>query len=418
MHAGSAWHNDAVTNTHWRVALWILMVAIVVLVVWQARFALFPFVIGAVLAYAATPIVDQLARIVPVSTHRGDVWRRGFVVLFLYAVFFGGIAAAGFALVPLAVQQTEQFINNLPEMVEEARLQIVSWIDEYQRRVPLDVQTRVETFAEGASDSLANSIASAAQGMIGAITGTLAIIFGIVIVPFFMFYAMRDRHFVANNVLNAFPPALREDALNVGRMADFMLGRYIRAQLLLAVMVGTAVGIGLTLMGVQMSLALALWAGLTELIPIIGPWLGAIPALIIVAATQPEIILWVALLYLGIQAAENYLLVPRLQSHAVDIHPAMVLVLLAIAGAIWGILGMLVVIPIAAIMREFFWYADSRLSGHTPSEAFSFSHLGQRQRDRPLDARIDEVPPEEQRPAEDPLAEPRPGEAVEPERRG
>jgi predicted PurR-regulated permease PerM len=220
-----------------------------------------------------------------------------------------------------------------------------------------------------------------------------------------MFYAMRDRHFVATNVVNAVPEGVREDARNIGRMSDHLVGRYIRAQLLLAVIVGIAIGVGLTLMDVRLSLALAFWAGLTELIPIIGPWLGAIPALIIVAATQPDQFIWVALLYFGVQLAENYLLVPRLQSHAVDIHPAMVVLLLAIAGATAGIIGMLIVVPVAAIVREIFWYLDSRLKGETAEEAYAHSKAGRLQRDRPLDARVDEVPEEQQPPSSDPFAD-------------
>src|SRR5690606_22824689 len=139
---------------------------------------------------------------------------------------------------------------------------------------------RLETFAEGAAQERALVRADAPRSMMTTLTGTIGIIFGFLIVPFFMFYAMRDRHFVANNVVNAVPEAVQEDVRNIGRMADHLLGRYIRAQLLLAVIVGLAIGIGLTLMDVRLSLALAFWAALTELIPIIGPWLGAIPALI------------------------------------------------------------------------------------------------------------------------------------------
>ncbi len=393
-----------VTKSHWRTGLWLVMLALVLFVAWEARQALFPFALGAVLAYAFSPLVDKIAALIPAKTHRGDVWRRGAVVFGIYLFGTAMLIGAGIALIPLAVEQADQFIEDLPVIVEGARAQLLVWFEEYQRRVPLDMQARLETFAEGAGEQAALVLANAARGAFGALTGTIGMVFGFLIVPFFMFYAMRDRHFVSNNIVNAVPDSFRQDAINIGRMSDHLLGRYIRAQLLLALIVGVSIGVGLTLMDVRMSLALAVWAGLTELIPIIGPWLGAIPALIIVAATQPDQFIWVALLFLGVQAAENYLLVPRLQSHAVDIHPAMVVLLLAIAGSTFGILGMLVVIPLVAIIRELFWYVDSRLKGETADEAFAHSKVGQRPRDRALDARVDEVPEDQQLPAEDPFA--------------
>src|SRR5690606_3917292 len=110
-------------------------------------------------------------------------------------------------------------------------------------------------------------------------------------------------------------------------------------------------------------IGLGLWAGVTELIPILGPWLGGIAGVIVVLATDPGLIVWVALIYFMVQQLENNLLVPRIQGDAVDIHPAMVIMLLAVFGAIWGFMGMLVAVPLSAIGRELFWYADRRLRG-------------------------------------------------------
>ena len=166
-------------------------------------------------------------------------------------------------------------------------------------------------------------------------------------------------------------------------LADQLLGRYIRAQLFLGVVVGVAVGALMALMGVDLSLGLGVWAGVTELVPIIGPWLGAIPGLVIVAATNPGLLPWVALAYFLVQQLENNFLVPRIQGQALDLHPAVVILLLVAGGAVWGFIGLVVAIPGAAIVRELFWYVDRRLRGQTPEEAFRASHLngGGRTRD-------------------------------------
>ena len=129
-------------------------------------------------------------------------------------------------------------------------------------------------------------------------------------------------------------------------------------------------------MGVQLSLALAIFAGITELIPLIGPWIGAIPALAIVAATDPGLFLWVALLYLVVQQVENILLVPRIQGGAVAIHPGMIILLLAVGAAAFGFLGLVIIVPLAAILRELFWYADRRFRGETPEDALAATQVG------------------------------------------
>ena len=129
-----------------------------------------------------------------------------------------------------------------------------------------------------------------------------------------------------------------------------------------------------------------MWAGVTELIPILGPWLGAIAGIIIVLSTDPGLVIWVALIYLLVQQVENNLLVPRIQGEAVDIHPAMIITLLVVAGSTMGLVGMVIIVPLTAIARELFWYVDRRLRGESAATAFAESHVGQRRKDRPLDA--------------------------------
>ncbi len=352
------------------------MLAVVLYIVWQARGALFPFAVGALLAYALSPLVDRVASVIPARSHRGDLYRRGAAVLVLYAVFALTIVAAGVALIPVAADQIAQFVDRLPEIVDDARLQANEWLEEYRSRVPMDLQERIDEIGADAGNTVADAVAAGMRRSVGLLTGTLTIVFGFVIVPFFMFYALRDRPYVANNFINAVPEEARQDVRNLLLIADRLLGRYIRGQLFLGVVVGVSVGVGLTILGVELSLALGLFAGVTELIPIIGPWIGAVPGLIIVAATEPGLILPVLLLYLLVQQVENLFLVPRIQGQAVHIHPAMILLLLAAGGAAFGFIGLVVVVPLAAILRELFWYADRRLRGGTATEALTMSHYG------------------------------------------
>lgn len=378
------------TAARWRMVLWALMLGAVLLVAWSARSALTPFLIGAILVYALSPVVDRVSRLVPARTHQQDVLRRGATVGLLYVLFFGALFGVGVAVVPTAVKQATEFLDDLPRFAADAQTQLTVWMDRFRAGLPPLMRENIDSAAQEAGQALTNGATDFLRSTASRLTGTIGVLAGIVVVPFWMFYALRDRHFVERNVMRAIPVSAQPDVRNIARISDFVLGRYIRAQLLLGLIVGLAVGVSMSLLGVQFAVGLGLWAGVTELIPILGPWLGAAAGIIVVLATEPHLVIPVAAVYLLVQVLENNLLVPRVQGRAMDIHPGIVIILLFVAGTLWGLLGMLVVVPLAGILRELFWYADRRLRGETQAEAYAHSHVGARQRDLPLDERLDD----------------------------
>ena len=379
------------TAGRWRIMLWGSMLLIVGWVAWQARWALLPFSIGALLAYVLTPAVDRLAGLVPVRA-QDSVVLRGFVVFFLYLVIASLLGAAGVAIVPVAADEISQFVDRLPDLIDDTQTQVNVWLEVYRERVPEDIRARIDGYAADFGDDLGRRIASAGAPVFESLTGWIAVIAGFVVVPIWMFYALRDRHNFERNFAAAVPGPVQPDVLNGLRIADQLIGRYLRGQLLLGLVVGVATFIGLTLLDVNLAIALAVFAGVAELIPIIGPFIGAAPALVIVAATDPGKIVWVLLLYLLVQQVENHLLVPRVQGHAVQLHPAAIIMLLAVGGTVFGFIALIVIIPLVALLRELFWYADHRLRGLAPQEAMARTNVA-RQFDLAPDA-DDEPPPE------------------------
>lgn len=369
------------TASRARLALWVGTALLVCVVCYLSLSSLIPFGVGALIAYALSPLVEQLIRLIPLRKPNHESLRRGIAVLLIYGTFFGALTAVAIALVPIATEQIVHFIDELPAITAAARDGTMGLLEEYHRRTPPEVQERITALAEQGAATFASLVGIAVQRTVSTVTSTLGFAFGLMVVPFWMFYAMRDRNIVSRTVLRAAPPEVREDVRMMLTLSDRMLGRYIRAQLFLGAVVGIAVGVAMAAMGVDLSLGLGVWAGVTELIPIIGPWLGAVPGLVLVAATRPEMLPWVALAYLLVQQLENNFLVPRIQGEALDLHPAMVILLLVVGGAVWGFIGLVVIVPATAILRELFWYLDHRLRGHSPAAAFAESRL----HDRALD---------------------------------
>jgi predicted PurR-regulated permease PerM len=358
------------TPARWRVVLWIAVIAAICLLVRVAWHELIPFFFGGAIAYALLPIVDFVTNAIPV---RNEPIRRGLAVAFVYAVFGGLLIVALSFLVPIVSDQIVNFVHTLPRRVDAAQGTINGILADYRGRIPEGAQAQFDTYTHNLTDMVVGALAASARRSFSIATGTLSVLFGYFVIPFWMFYAMRDRYTLSAGFKRAVPPVFHDDITYVFRMADHIVGRYIRGQLLLALILGTAVGIGLTLLHVQLSLGLGVWAGASELVPILGPWIAAIPALLIVMGTAPHLLLPVFLLFFVVQNTESHLLIPRVQGRATEVPAALVILLLVISGAAFGFFGLVVAVPGAAILREIFWYVDRRLSGATPDEAFALS---------------------------------------------
>ena len=340
------------------------MVAAAVLLIgwflWQARGALIPFIVGGVLAYMLSPLVERLATVMPFHRTRREL-ARILAIVIVYITGFGVLFGTGALIVPAVISEALDFVDNIPSYVEQARSQSQEWTDRYRDRVPADVQQRVEVAVQDAGASLGAYGEQVMTRTFGILRGTFGLIFGYIVIPFWLFYILKDRHRLGPAIKEWFPPGLRDDVDQVIRICQRVLGSYIRAQLTLGLFIGLITTIGLWALDIRFFAILGIIAGITELVPIIGPILGALPAIIVVLATEPEKTLWVIAFYVAVQQLENAILVPRIQGNAVDMHPALIIVLLAIAQQVAGFGGMLVVVPLAAVSRDVFKYVYRRL---------------------------------------------------------
>ncbi len=340
-----------------------MVIGALFLVTWaayMARGALFPFALGAIVAYVIAPLVERLSVAQPWYSTRPET-ARGISVLTIYGGTLAALVVAGIFVVPDIVHEADQLIDDVPRLVDDAQAQVDEWVARYEQQVPESVRERINEAINSASDDAGALAEAAARRSLGLVFSTVSALLGYIAIPFFVFYALKDRDRALGRFYEFFPESIRPDVRECVRIANQVLGAYVRAQLTLAVIIFAMTLVGLRLMGVEFSLALAVFAGLTEMIPIIGPIIGFVPAFIVVLATDPERWWWVILFYLGVQAAENYLLVPRIHGESVHMHPALVLILIAIGAALFGLWGVLLIVPLAAAARDVFAYIFRRL---------------------------------------------------------
>ncbi|MDW8058921.1 MAG: AI-2E family transporter [Thermomicrobium sp.] len=344
-----------------RRALVLLALALVVWVFWSVRGALLPFIVGAVFVYLLAPLVAFVERLLPFRG-RFPSASRTVAILLTYVIALGLLAGIGFLFVPPLVRQTNEFIQSAPQYWSAINRQVNDWLAQYETNVPAHIRVQIE-------GALGNLWSMALQGFqramrltFGAVGAAIGFFSAIVLVPFWMYYVLKDRQRAIEWFYGLWPEAWRPDVRAIVGIVDRTLAAYIRGQLFLGLIIGIAVGVAVWVIGLTQPIVLGLIAGLLELVPILGPILTFIVIALVALATDPGKLLWVGLAFIVIQQLENNLLVPRVHGYVVDMNPAVVMVLVVTGGALWGVPGMVVAVPLAAVARDVFRYLYRRWS--------------------------------------------------------
>lgn len=347
-------------------------------VLWSARVALAPFILGMVIAYILFPFVNRIESVIP---DRGILHhvRRTFAVLAVYLIAFGLLTATIYTIGPALVREITALINNAPDYWDAILVEADYWVRRYEEDVPSDIRVQIESNLDELGSTIMSGVRTGLIATVGTIQRFFGILLGLLILPLWIFYVLKDQRQGSNTFYSMWPVHLRADVRNVVGIVDFVLGRYIRGQLFLGIVVGLVSGIGFWIIGVQQPLALGVIAGILELVPILGPWISFLVAAVVVLATDPGKFIPVAILCFVVQQLENTFLVPRVQGTALSMNPAIIMLLLVIGGALGGVVGIIVIVPLAAVGRDVFVYVHGRLSGTITLD----EQTGQPQRDLP-----------------------------------
>ncbi len=346
-----------------RWALVSLALGAVATILWLSSAALTPFVIGLVIAYLMIPMVDRLERRLP----------RWAAILVVYIATFGVIGIALAYIIPPAATQINQVLDSIPQWYHDGRAEVQKLIDRFQAEASPAVQkqineqlTKIQQTAQANASAYVQRFAGIVFTSVLRIFQTLTFLLGFVIIPFFLFYVLLDSKRLPQTINKMVHPRIRDDLWNVLRIVDSIFGKYIRGQLTLGLVIGVMSFIGLQILNmlgyhVPYTILLAIVAGIGELIPVIGPILTAIPAVIVGATDGIGTAVAVAVLYIIIQQTENQILVPRIVGNTLKLHAALLMALLVIASQIGGLLLVILVAPLTAIARDVFIYLHQRL---------------------------------------------------------
>ena len=332
-----------VTWTTSQVVLATIFVVCVFLTFWllyRLRDVLFLFFVAIVVGTAIRPAVEWLHR-------RGVPRATGIILIYiLIAILVVGFLAM---IVPLLADQATEISRTVPEYYTNFRtalmdsdnrlLQNIGW------RIPSEVTllVRRDTNAEEVLDQVGQTLLYANLVLKG-VLGTL-------IVFLLAYYWTQEGNLILRSLLRIMPPQRKKNIREFIQLAESKLGGYVRGQGLLCAAVGLTAFIAYLLIGLPYTLVLAIFAGVMEMVPVFGPALGAIPALLVALSIDPSKALWVVMATVVIQLLENAVLVPRIMKHSMGVNPIIVLLSLIAFGSVFGFVGALLALPLAAIIQ-------------------------------------------------------------------
>ncbi|HUP00102.1 MAG TPA: AI-2E family transporter [Gemmatimonadota bacterium] len=314
-----------------------------------------PFALALVLAYVANPLVNRLE-----SSGVRRTW--GALGVLLTTVLL--IAIAGMLIVPLVVEQGTRFVEDLPEMIEGAqswyRAQITGLANS---RIPIirDIQFEraLEVDSEDVVAYLSRQIEALgiswenAIGLGRGLQTALTILGYLILTPVLTFYLLRDFPSLQEWVSRVVPRDRRDRTLAFLRRYDKLVGEFLRGQLLVALLVGIATGVGFWLVGFPNAVLLGVVAGVFNVVPYLGLVVSLVPALLIALLTPP---LWFSILkvagvFFAVQSLEAYFLSPKIIGDRVGLHPVWVMLAILAFGSFFGIIGLLLAIPLAVLIK-------------------------------------------------------------------
>ena len=334
-----------------------LLVATVVLM-YFLRSVLITVLFSALIAYVLLPLRDVVTRPMPWRESRPGL-SRGIAVGLIYVVAIGILIGSMAVVIPPTIKQGEKLIDDLPTIFNSARVTIEGWVGDYTELVPAEIRAEIEANLANMGGIVFDSVWQVLPRTFDLVSGTFALIIGLATMPVLIFYMTKDSDQIGSAVLAPFPNALRPYLMDIGKIVDRTIGGYLRGQFILALIVGGAATVGLLALGVPFAALLGVVAGATALIPIVGPFIGGAVAILVTLATAPDRVLWVAVLYLGVQLAENTLLAPRVQSDALNLHPIVVIIVIIVGGHFFGIWGIIFGPPLVSMARDVVRYVAS-----------------------------------------------------------
>ena len=292
---------------------------------------------------------------------------RALSVLILYLVIFFVLSLIIVLMVPPLIDQVTELARSFPYYYEKL-LSVFSYVSGTgQDQVAISLQQSLQ--------SLGANLTQATSSILSTLVSIFGGIFQFIILLTVAFYLVIEEDGIMRFIRSVTPSAYQPYIVQMMRRLKAKLGSWLRGQLLLMLIIGLLTYLGLSLLGARYALVLSMWAGVTEIIPYVGPILGAVPAVFLALSVSPLQALLVAAMYLVVQQLENNVIVPMVMRRTVGLNPIISIIAIAIGAKLGGVIGAVLSIPVAVsvgvFLSDFFekrLAKERELEGEPPAE--------------------------------------------------
>lgn len=323
---------------------------------------------------------------------------RAAAIAICYIGVLASIVALVFVILPVVQDQASEFRDTFPAQMNELRDNWATSSNPLLRGTGVDLLDSAIDFIEppedAASVNVSGDAAARALPIVGSVVGAVASLITTLVITF---YYLLEKKLVRRVVIDQVSPENKARVSALWTNVEGKVGGWLRGQLLLCLIIGSLATVSYGVIGLEFWPLLGLWAGITEIIPIVGPWLGGIPAVLVALTMGPDKAILVAVIILAMQSLENWILVPRVMRGAVGLTPLTVFVAIIAGTQLMGVIGAVLAIPIAAglqvVLTE---YMNQRRSSYQiePAQGSGWRWMLNRARDRdyqpPPDERFEE----------------------------
>jgi predicted PurR-regulated permease PerM len=333
-----------------RVALQILLIVVAVAsgiwALYRLERVVLVLILATFFAYVIAPLVQLAERPIRIAG-RPRRLSRGPAIGVVYLLLAGGACAGAAILLPSATRQLDDAVARAPMYAQSVRAWEHGWSRYYERLgIPLELRQGINRSVQGAGDAAIDY----ARGALVALVGVLSNVPWLVLVPVLAFFLLKDAANLRRTILTTLPYRIRLRSHRLFEELNETLTAYIRAQLLACMLVGSMCGIGFAVLGVRYPLLLGVLAGALEFIPLIGPLVVAVVAVVIAALQAPMLAFWAAMFLVVLRVVEDYVIYPRLIGRGIHLHPLVIIIAVLAGAELDGVTGIFMAVPVVAVV--------------------------------------------------------------------
>lgn len=336
----------------------ILIFVILALVVWltaASMTVLIPFLVGILLAYMLMPVVNWLEHYLP---PRGKAPKtRRIISIILVFIAFGLVLALFIVYIGATlVSASGALADKAPGFIDDSMANVTGWLKALGGSLPHAFSGQLQTIITNLGPAAGKFVQDFLVGSLAVIPASMPTIIGFLILPFFLFFVLNDYESFQKYFYDYLPANAARHTANILGIIGNNMGRYLRSQLILGLIVGFMVFIGLAILRLDYAPALAAVTAVTQFIPIVGPVISGLTVLLVTLALQPDKVVWALIIFVIAQAILNMVFVNWIQGKYMQIHPAIVMVLLVVGGYIAGLWGAILALPLGATIWQIYLY--------------------------------------------------------------